>query len=129
MNFGNKGGMTVKLTIIRGEETDVILTGTSYKDWTQQAVEYIYLNYGSKDMGWRFRDIDDLDIEVKKSNGRWIGWGGLKWCDEASFQEQLNREGVQQSEPDNPKPRQYVNFVFDDYPVGYRKLMKALREY
>lgn len=127
MNFGNKGGTTVRLTITRGDKELVILTGTSYKQWYQQAEEFIYREYGSKTMGWRFRDIEDLDIDVEKSQSRWIGWGGLKWCTEDVMQEELNREGCQDGEPDNPRPRKYINFNFEPWPNGYRKLMKELK--
>ena len=127
MNFGNKGGMTIRLTITRGDKNDVILTGTSYKPWWQQAQEYIYRTYGSKTMGWRFQDIEDLDIEVEKSHSSWVGWGGLKWCGEDEIQEELNREGCQDGEPDNPRPRKYINFNFEYYNIGYRKLMKELK--
>lgn len=129
MNFGNKGGMTIRLTITKGEKTEVILTGTSYKHWYEQAVEYIYRTYGDKEKGWRYRDVADLDIEVEKSHSKWVGWGGLKWCAEEFMQGELNREGCQSGEPDNPRPRKYINFNFEYYNIGYRKLMKELMEY
>ena len=122
-------GQTIRLTIKRGDEEFVMLTGTSYKYWYEQAVEYIYRTFGSKDMGWRYRDIEDLDIEVEHSRSSWKGWGGLKWCHPDIFQEELNREGVQQDEPDNPKPRQFSSFKFDYYPLGYDKLKKELKRY
>lgn len=125
--FGNRGGMTIKITIERDGLKDVWLTGNSYKYWWEQAVELIYRTYGDRDHGWRFSDIEDLDIEVEMSRSKWIGWGGLKWCREDIIQKELNREGVQDDEPDNPKPRQYAEFKFDYYPAGYRKLMKELR--
>lgn len=122
-------GQTIRLTIRRGDEETVMLTGTSYKEWWEQAVEYIYRNFGDRDHGWRYSDIDDLDIEVEHSRSKWKGWGGLKWCDPSIFQEELNREGVQQNEPDNPKPRQFSSFNFDYYPIGYNKLKKELRKW
>ncbi len=127
MNFGNKGGMTIRLTISRGDDQKIVLFGNSYKYWWQQAEEFIYRTYGSKTEGWRYQDIADLDIEVEKSQSKWIGWGGLKWCDESLMQEELNREGCQPKEPDNPRPRKYVNFNFEYYPIGYTKLKKELK--
>lgn len=122
-------GQTVRLTITRGDDTTVILTGTSYKEWWQQAVEYIYRNFGSEDKGWRFRDIEDLEINVEHSMSKWKGWGGLKWCKPEFFQQELNREGVQQDEPDNPNPRQFSSFRFGSYYIGHEKLIKELKRY
>ena len=129
-NFGNRGGMTVRVTFRKGDKEWKMLFGNSYKHWYTQAVEYIYRNHGSKTLGWRFQDLHDIEIvEVEKSLSAWKGWGGLKWCSEDLFQEELNREGVQDGEPDNPKPRQYSKFKFEYYNIGYRKLMKELRAY
>lgn len=122
-------GQTIRLTIKRGDEEFVMLTGTSYKWWYEQAVEYIYRTFGSETEGWRYRDIEDLDIEVEHSASKWKGWGGLKWCHPDIFQEELNREGVQQDEPDNPRPRQFSKFKFEYYPAGYDKLKKELKRY
>lgn len=122
-------GQTVRLTITRNDEEDVILTGTSYKYWWEQAVEYIFRNYGNREHGWRYSDIDDLHIEVERSLSKWKGWGGLKWCSPKYMQEELNREGVQQDEPDNPNPRQFSKFKFEYYPIGYDKLKKELKRY
>jgi hypothetical protein len=130
MNFGNRGGQTIRLTIQKPDGTELkILTGTSYKDWIDQAVEYIFRNFGHKTHGWRYEDVRGLVLEVEHSRSSWIGWGGLKWCREDMMQAQLNREGVQSNEPDNPKPRQYSKFKFDYYPLGYDRLIKALKEY
>jgi len=45
-----------------------ILFGNSYKPWRMQKEEYERT----------FKDEEVL--EVSQSNTRWIGWGGLKWC-------------------------------------------------
>lgn len=130
MNFGNRGGMTVRVTFRKENKEFKMLFGNSYKYWYTQATEYIYRNHGSETEGWRYSDLNELEIlEVEKSHSPWVGWGGLKWCTEDLFQEELNREGVQQNEPDNLKPRQYDNFKFDYYNYGYRKLIKELKEY
>lgn len=130
MNFGNRGGMTVRVTFRKNGKEWKMLFGNSYKYWYTQAVEYIYRNHGSKTMGWRFEDLENLEIvEVEKSRSAWKGWGGLKWCAEDLFQEELNREGVQDNEPDNPKARQYSSFKFEYYNIGYRKLLKELKGY
>jgi len=84
-------------------EDRVILFGDSYKPWHMQLDEYM----------WSFKPKEVLNVE--SSYSKWVGWGGLKWCPESKFQQQLNREGCQNDEPDNPKPRQYnkMNFKFD----------------
>lgn len=132
MNFGNRGGHTIRITytIKATGEQKTILTGTSYKDWWTQATEFFYRReFVDTTKGWNFKTLSEAITidEVEKSHSAWIGWGGLKWCTEDLIQGELNREGVQRDEPDNPKPRQYANFVFDYYPAGYRKLMKELK--
>lgn len=122
-------GHTIRITITDDDKERVILTGTSYKYWWEQAVEYIYRNYGSPDRGWCYQDIAHLQFDVDKSHSRWIGWGGLKWCSPDLMQDNLNREGVQRDEPDNPKPRRFDTFKFNSYYAGYEKLMKELRKY
>ncbi len=123
-------GQTIRITIKRDDKTMVVLTGTSYKHWIDQAVEYIYRNFGDKNHGWHFSDIEDLEIEVEHSFSKWKSWGGLKWCIPELFQGELNREGVQQNEPDNPKPRQYKDFKFTEYNNnGLYRLMKELRKW
>ena len=76
-----------------------VLTGTSYKRWYVQATEYIFRVYGTRESGWQYRDVVGRVVGVERSNSPWIGWGGLKWCDEDIFQQELNREGCQQGEP------------------------------
>lgn len=131
-NFGNLGGMTVRVTFEKNGKQFKMLFGNSYKYWYEQAVEYIYRNHGSKTEGWRYQDLEANGLkilEVERSLSKWKGWGGLKWCSEDLIQEELNREGVQYGEPDNPKPRQYSSFKFDYYNIGYRKLLKELKLY
>jgi len=80
----------------------VMMFGDSYKEWEEQKAEFErYKEHGK----WQ-------DIESWISNSKWKGWGGLKWCREEDFQEELNREGCQMSETDNPNPRQYADFKF-----------------
>lgn len=83
-------------------EEFTMLFGDSYKKWFIQFQEYAY----------RFCELEIISVDISKSE--WKGWGGLKWCNENEFQEELNREGVQSNETDNPKPRVYskMNFYF-----------------
>jgi hypothetical protein len=127
MSFGSKGGVTVRLTVRQDDGSlKKVLTGTSYKRWYVQATEYIFRVYGTRESGWQYRDVVGRVVGVERSNSPWIGWGGLKWCDEDIFQQELNREGCQQGEPDNPNPRRYEDFTFNPWPYGHRKLLAEL---
>lgn len=124
------GGITVRVTLREDNGEPVkMLFGNSYKDWTEQAAEFIYRRYGNPENGWRYSDVVDRVIGVERSLSRWIAWGGLKWCTEPSMQANLDREGVQRDEPDNPKPRLYRMFSFDYSPAQERRLLKELKRY
>jgi len=92
--------------IVRVQFTDelTMMFGSSYKDWEDQFSEYLLM----------LKRLNQLDgyLEVTASDDKWVGWGGLKWCSEENFQHQLNREGCQSSDPDNPNPRQYSEMSF-----------------
>lgn len=92
--------------IIRVQFSDgwTMMFGNSYKPWTMQLEEYLF-------MLKRKGELNDY-LEVTVSDSPWIGWGGLKWCSEGDFQNQLNREDRQSNEPDNPNPRQYNEMRF-----------------
>ncbi len=81
----------------------VMMFGDSYKRWQTQYEE--------------FRRLYPKDEVIQRwiSHSKWKGWGGLKWCSEENFQKELNREGCQDNEPDNPKPRQYSRMKFKSY--------------
>lgn len=85
----------------------VILFGDSYKTWKMQFEEF-----------YRRHCDEYRPVKVWWSSSKWKAWGGLKWCNEASFQEELNREGVQSGEPNNPKPRQYSRMKFYEWPLS-----------
>ena len=91
--------------IVRVTFTDrIMLFGNSYKPWKMQFDEYVWLCK---------RDGEELKlVKVEVSDSNWVSWGGLKWCPEDKFQHQLNREGCQSDESDNPKPRQYNEMKF-----------------
>lgn len=77
-----------------------MLTGDSYKTWKDQYREMLGRPWAQNPT--RF---------WKNTKDKWKGWGGLKWCEEGGFQEELNREGVQRDDPDNPNPRQYSDMI------------------
>lgn len=57
-----------------------MLFGDSYRTWNSQLEEYCRL-YKKR----------PLRLEISKSS--WIGYGGLKWCEEKEFQNELDEEG------------------------------------
>lgn len=102
--------MIVKVLLkVKGEHS-IMLFGNSYKTWQEQFEEYYK----------RLQRLTDGNVEVIKawsSKADWKGWGGLKWCEETEFQEELNREGCQHGEPDNVSPRKYSEMVFTDFNI------------
>lgn len=109
--------MIVRITFRTNKnENIVILFGDSYKKWFTQCEEYLcnYIRWYDTSIISKC-DIREV-LNVEKSFSKWKGWGGLKWCHSDIFQEELNREGVQRDEPDNPKPRKYseMSFIEDE---------------
>ena len=86
-------------------EREAMLFGNSYKTWQNQYSEYAR------------RFPTETAIQAWKSKSKWKGFGGLKWCLDENFQEELNREGCQIEDPDNPKPRQYSKMKFLEFYV------------
>lgn len=85
---------------VEGFVEETILFGNSYKKWQEQYIEYVRL-------------FKAVPVQAWKSKAEWKGWGGLKWCRDEDFQEELNREGVQDGEQDNLNPRQYSEMLFE----------------
>lgn len=79
-----------------------MMFGSSYKPWTLQLDEFC----------WQFKKQLGSIVSAEVSDEKWIGWGGLKWCAEENLQQQLNREGCQSNDPDNPNPRKYADMRF-----------------
>ena len=109
--------MIVKLELIAADgENITMLFGDSYKSWQTQFNEYSYT----------FKPKQLISAETAKE--KWISWGGLKWCNEDSFQKELNREGCQDVEPDNPKPRKYENMRFVQNQIVENIVNKRIRQ-
>lgn len=104
---------------IKFSENLTMLFGDSYKPWHMQFEEWL----------WMHKDTKIEPISIETAVEKWIGWGGLKWCSEKIFQEQLNREGCQDNEPDNPNPRQYKNMKFKSNAIVSARIKKILRDY
>lgn len=109
--------MIVKIKIKSEGEIITMLFGNSYKRWDIQFREYC----------WLFKPIEVLEVETAKD--KWKGWGGLKWCNENEFQNELNREGCQSSDLDNPKPRVYANMVFKSNKIAENIINKIARSF
>lgn len=96
-----------------GEKPFCMLTGNSYKTWQQQYSEM---------QGQRW--FVEPTKFWKNTKDKWVGWGGLKWCQEDVFQDQLNREGLQHNEPlsNNPNPRQYSKMLpnFEEFEPRFK---------
>ena len=103
--------MIVKITF---DNDTIMLFGNSYKPWAMQFNEYMCY-------------CKAKPIKFESSKDKWIGWGGLKWCHSERFQIQLNKEGCQEDEPDNPNPRIYANMKFVENPLVKNKALKILK--
>lgn len=95
--------MILRITF-QNDATSTMLFGDGYKPWKLQFEEYVHRH------GMGTSDV----LRVEKSKSAWKNWGGLKWCHEDSFQQELNREGCQQDDPDASNPRQYSRMRFVD---------------
>jgi hypothetical protein len=104
--------MVVRIKLKSKDEVFTMMFGNSYKNWEEQFREY----------SRAFKPLEIIRVET--SSEKWIGWGGLKWCNEKEFQNELNREGCQDSDPDNPKPRIYDNMKFD---LNAKVLQRAVK--
>lgn len=109
--------MIVKLELIAADGGNItMLFGDSYKSWQTQFNEYSYT----------FKPKNLITAETSKE--KWISWGGLKWCNDSNFQKELNREGCQDNDPDNPKPRQYENMKFVKNQIVENIANKRIRQ-
>lgn len=121
--------MTVKVEIKDKEDptkTFFMLFGNSYKGWEDQFIEFMYRYFNPKHEAWSYKNVANKVVNAWKSSSPWKGWGGLKWCEEKDFQEELNREGCQSNDPDNPSPRLYKDFVFEY--MDTTKIERTLKE-
>jgi hypothetical protein len=95
-----------------------MMFGDSYKPWRVQMDEFCWDNKAY---------LGDIE-EVSCCSDDWIGWGGLKWCVSEVFQHQLNREGCQSTDPDNPNARQYTDMKFEFDSKVYRVAQRILQD-
>lgn len=103
--------MIVKIIFLDLDNKEfTMLFGNSYKNWITQFEEYLYQRiswYNAKKI--MSCDIYKI-INVQKATDRWIGYGGLKWCSDTTFQESLDYEanGLKWK-----KTRQYKDMTFN----------------
>jgi len=71
-----RGDATIRATF----DVGVMMFGTSYRKWWDQLGEFSRLSKCT---------IPTIVV----STAPWIGYGGLKWCLEEEFQNQLDQEG------------------------------------
>ena len=109
----------IKLKDINNEES-IMLFGDSYKNYLDHLKDFFY-----RDQIW----INNLPhpiysiSSIERSKAEWKSWGGLIWCEEKDFQKELNREGCQPNDPDNPHPRQYSKMKFETNQSTINKIM------
>lgn len=113
---------TYKISFRDGVE---MIFGNNYKPWWQHATEFIYRNYGSKTLGWRYKDITEVVDAVYFSNQQFYDDGGLKWSDVKSYQEVIDEV----SQKDGIVPVKVDDIVFNQSPSDQATLTKKLKEY
>ena len=114
--------MIIRITFLDEKEPSgkyQMLFGNSYKKWQDQIFEYIYKYFCSKEKGANLQGMIGHISKVEVSREKWVGWGGLKWCDHNEFQQELNREGCQTNDKDNPNPRKYGDMIFEEKSISY----------
>ena len=110
--------MIVRIEIKPKEgEPFTMMFGNSYKSWEQQFREYSFM----------FKPIEVLSVDSSKHD--WIGWGGLKWCNETEFQHCLNREQCQYNDKDNINARKYEYMKFNSNQIAFNIARKIARRF
>lgn len=110
-----------KIVRIQFSKEWVMMFGNSYESWERQFEEYLQI----------LRQHNELTSveQVTVSDNAWVSWGGLKWCSEEKMQHQLNREGCQANEEDNPNPRNYNEMRFYSDVSVTEKVNKFIAKY
>ena len=107
--------MIIRITTIRDGITQEILFGNSYKDWQEQFAEFVSM-----------RPNKGLSIgNVQVSKEKWIGYGGLKWCSESSFQNCLDEEAKGLKKP----VRVYANMHFEPNQKATKEVIAIFNKY
>ena len=117
--------MIVKVTFLDlNNERFTILFGNSYKNWFTQFEEYLF----RKVKWWDDKIIMNCEFyriyDVSKSMEKWVGYGGLKWCLESAFQDELDHEAKGLN---YRHARQYKDMCFGYDANKFYKIKKALK--
>lgn len=102
-----------------------VVLGNNYKPWWMHAREFIYRNYGSRTMGWRYEDVIGKVKAVQYSNQQFYDDGGLKWCGIKAYQDVIDEV----CERDQLAPVKLKDIVFRDAPIYKAVLTRKLKEY
>lgn len=111
--------------LIEFEDGAQMVFGNNYKPWWQHAAEFIYRNFGDKQKGWRYEDVQHAIKGVKYSNQQFYDDGGLKWCDLNSYQEVVDGVCTQQQ----LVPVKVADIVFSESVEDEAILNKELKKY
>lgn len=65
----------------------ILLTGNNYKSWYEHMTDYFYRVYRQKN-----GNNTDVIESVEYSPTEYVDDGGLKWCDEPSYEEVIAEE-------------------------------------
>lgn len=78
--------MIIKIQFSGEKEEHTMLFGDSYKPWQRQYEEYMRLNAD-----------DFVPVKAWSCPDKWVSYGGLKWCLESEFQDELDLESADKS--------------------------------
>lgn len=104
---------------------ELVVFGNNYKPWWQHALEFTYRKFGSKTKGWRYKDIQRLQLRVSYSNQTFYDNGGLKWCGIKAYQEVVDEV----CERNRLTPVLVKDIHFEPSPSDQAVLTKKLKEY
>tara|TARA_R110000851_G_C12713886_1_gene527633 strand:- start:88 stop:525 length:438 start_codon:yes stop_codon:yes gene_type:complete len=118
--------MIVKITFKDLENKEfTMLFGNSYKHWFTQFEEFI----NDRIRWWDSNDCIKCDVykitDVSKATDDWKGFGGLKWCDVSSFQDELNEEAKGKG---FKKARHYQDMYFAYNKSAFYKTRALLKQ-
>lgn len=70
-----------------------------------------------------------MPVKIESCKDNWVAWGGLKWANHTTFQDQLDAEGIQSDEGKCKNPRQYSEMVFKETAYMKNRVNKIFKQY